>query len=161
MQPKKTPGLEIDPMNIILSEKTFEVKASRDRVWRLIGKVIFSSLPGLESVEILDENTFRALLKMKLFGLGIDLKLQGEMVDMLPPESFAVKLFIKGPGGLFATGQKVSFVMTPGDNNWTRVSCKAIVENLGFFPRLILLGQARHFAQSTFESIEKRLKELA
>lgn len=91
-------------MNIILSEKTFEVKASRDRVWRLIGKVIFSSLPGLESVEILDENTFRALLKMKLFGLGIDLKLQGEMVDMLPPESFAVKLFIKGPGGLFATG---------------------------------------------------------
>jgi hypothetical protein len=32
---------------------------------------------------------------------------------------------------------------------------------MGWLPRLFLSGQARQFAESTFEAIEKRLKELA
>jgi carbon monoxide dehydrogenase subunit G len=151
----------MDPMGPTLSEMNFEVKASRDRVWRLIGKVIFSSLPGMENMEILDDNAFRALLRMKLFGLAITLKLKGEMVDVSPPESFSVKLFLEGPGGLFQAAQKVTFSMTPVENNRTAVGCKAEVENMGWLPRLFLSGQARQFAESTFEAIEKRLKELA
>lgn len=64
------------------------IEASRDRVWRLIGKVIFSSLPNMENVEILDESSFRALLRMKVLGLGLNMKLKGEMVDMVPPGIF-------------------------------------------------------------------------
>jgi len=127
----------------------------------LIGKVIFSSLPGLENMEILDENTFRALLRTQILAFRLTLKLKGEMVDMEPPNSFSVKLFLEGPGGLFKADQKVTFTMTPVEQGKTALTCKATVENMGFLPRLFLFGQAQSFARSTFEAIEKRLKELA
>jgi carbon monoxide dehydrogenase subunit G len=147
--------------SFLISERIFEVKASQERVWRLIGKVIFSSLPGMENMEILDENTFRALLRTQILGFHVTLKLKGEMVEMEPPNSFSVKLFLEGLGGLFKANQKVTFIMTLMEKGKTSVSCKATVENLAFLPRLFLLGQARRFARSTFEAIEKRLKELA
>jgi len=148
-------------MRIELAEKSFKVEASRERVWRLIGKVIFSSLPGMENMEILDENNFRALLRMKTLGVPVTVKLKGEMMDVTPPDSFSVRLFIEGLGGLFQADQRVSFAMTPLEKKKTAVNCRATVQGLGFLPRLFLLGQARSFANSTFEAIEKRLKELA
>ena len=144
-----------------MAEKSFEVEASQDRVWRLIGKVIFSSLPGMENMEILDENNFRAVLRMKTLGIPVSVRLKGEMMDVTPPDSFSVRLFIEGLGGLFQADQKVSFAMTPLEKKKTAVNCKATVQDLAFLPRLFLLGQARSFANSTFEAIEKRLKELA
>jgi len=153
--------MKSSPIGTVLAEKNFIVDAPPERVWRLIGKVIFSSLPGLENMEILDENTFRALLRAPILGFHVTLKLKGEMVDMEPPNSFSVKLFLEGLGGLFKANQKVTFIMTLMEKGKTSVSCKATVENLAFLPRLFLLGQARRFARSTFGAIEKRLKELA
>ncbi len=148
-------------METVLDERNFMVDASQERVWKLIGKVIFSSLPGMERMEILDENNFRALLITRVMGVHITLKLKGEMVDVEPPDSFAVKLFLEGPGGIFKASQKVSFAMTPSEETKTRVACKAVIEDVGVLPGLLLTRQARSFARSTFESIEKRLKELA
>jgi carbon monoxide dehydrogenase subunit G len=159
MPPRKRPGRKA--MSIELAKKIFEVEASQDRVWRLIGKVIFSSLPGMENLEILDENNFRSILRMKVFGIPVSLKLKGEMTDMSPPGSFSVNLFLEAPGGLFKTDQKVAFALTPVKNGKTSVTCKATVEDLGFLPRLLLVGQARRFASGTFAAIEKRLQELA
>jgi len=156
---RKSPGRKA--MGIELSKKIFEVEASQERVWRLIGKVIFSSLPGMENLEILDENNFRSILRMKVLGIPLSLKLKGEMTDISPPDSFSVKLFLEAPGGLFKADQKVAFAMTPVKTGKTSVVCTATVENLGFLPRLFLVGQAQSFANSTFEAIEKRLKELA
>ena len=147
--------------SLLLDQRNFVVGASQDRVWRLIGKVIFSSLPGLENMEILDENTFRALLRTQILGFRVSLKLKGKIVDMEPPNFFSVKLFLAGPGGFFKADQKVTFAMTPVEQGKTALACKAAVENMGFLPRLLLLGEARRFARSTFEAIEKRLKELA
>ena len=146
--------------NAVLAQKDFVVNAPRERVWRLIGKVIFSVLPGMENMEILDENNFRALLRVKMIGVEWALKLRGEMVDTSPPESFSVKLFLEGVGGLVKTGQKVSFAMTPAEGGKTSVACKATADEMGFLPRTLFSGQARSFARSTFEAIEKRLKEL-
>jgi len=148
-------------MSIEIAEKDFAVAASQERVWRLMGKVIFSSLPGLENVEILDENNFRAILRMKVLGVRWSMKLKGEMVDVLPPESFSVKLFIESPGGLFAMEQKVALAMTAVDKTKTKVACKVTADSMGILIRALLLGQARRFARSTLEAIEKRLKELA
>jgi carbon monoxide dehydrogenase subunit G len=148
-------------MATLLDERNFVVDASQERVWRLIGKVIFSSLPGMERMEILDENNFRSLLITRVMGAQVTLKLKGEMVDVEPPDSFSVKLFLEGPGGMFKADQKVSFAMTPIDATKTRVACKAVMEQMGLLPGLLLTSQARSFARSTFEAIEKRLKELA
>lgn len=147
--------------SLTIAERNFVIEASRDRVWRLIGKVIFSSLPNMENVEILDENSFRALLRMNVLGLELRMKLKGEMVDMVPPESFGVRLALEGLGGFLQMNQKVNFVMIPVENGKTSATCKATAEKIGMFFRLFLLGQARRFAQSTFEAIEKRLRDLA
>ena len=144
----------------VLARKEYLVNAPPERVWRLIGKVIFSVLPGMESMEILDENNFRAILRVKMMGVEWPLKLKGEMVDISPPESFAVKLFLEGVGGMIKAGQKVSIAMTPAEGSKTTVACQATLEEMGFLPRTLFSGQARAFARSTFEAIEKRLKEL-
>ena len=145
----------------ILAQKDFVVNAPRERVWRLIGKVIFSVLPGMENMEILDENNFRAILRIKMMGSEWPLKLKGEMVDISPPESFSVKLFLEGVGGIVKAGQKVSIAMIPVEETKTSVACKATLEEMGGLPRALFSGQARSFARTTFEAIEKRLKELA
>ncbi|KPK85435.1 MAG: hypothetical protein AMJ94_19110 [Deltaproteobacteria bacterium SM23_61] len=144
-----------------LAQKEFIVNTTPDRVWRLIGKVIFSVLPGMESMEILDENNFRALLRVKMMGFEWVLKLKGEMVDISPPESFSVRLLLEGLGGLVKADQRVALVMTPVENGKTAVACRAAAEGMGFLQRTLLMGQARSFARQTFEAIEKRLKELA
>jgi carbon monoxide dehydrogenase subunit G len=145
----------------VLAQKDFVVNAPRERVWRLIGKVVFSVLPGMENMEILDENNFRAILRVRMMGFEWPLKLRGEMTDISPPESFSVKLFLEGVGGLVKAGQKVSIAMTPAEGSKTSVACKATLEEMGFLPRTLFSGQARSFARTTFEAIEKRLKELA
>jgi carbon monoxide dehydrogenase subunit G len=144
----------------VLAQRDFLVNAPPERVWRLIGKVIFNVLPGMESMEILDENNFRALLRVKMMGVEWVLKLKGEMVGISPPESFSVKLSLEGLGGLVKAEQKVAFAMTPAEGGKTSLACRATAENMGFLIRAVLSGQARGFAREIFEAIEKRLKEL-
>ncbi len=143
----------------LLEHRSFLVETSQERVWRLIGKAIFSCLPGMENIEILDENNFRALMKERVLGLKVPLKLTGEIVEMEPPDSFSVKLFLES--GLFRMDQKVTFTTVSVEEGKTSVDCKATVENLEFLTRLFLVERARSFARSTFEAIEKRLKEWA
>ncbi len=145
----------------VLAGREFIVNATPDRVWRLIGKVIFSVLPGMESMEILDENNFRARLRVKMMGFEWVLKLKGEMADISPPESFSVRLLLEGMGGLVKADQKVALAMTPVENGKTSVACRATMGDMGFLQRVLLTGQARGFARQTFGAIEKRLKELA
>ncbi len=135
------------------------IGTSQERIWRLIGKAIFSCLPGMEHIEILDENHFRALMKERVLGFKVPLKLTGEIVEMEPPDSFSVKLLLET--GLFKMDQKVTFTTVSVEEGKTSVDCKATVENLELMTRLFLVGRARSFARSTFEAIEKRLKEWA
>ena len=145
----------------VFAERNFSVGAPPERVWRLIGKVIFSALPGLENIEILDENNFRGVLRLKLLGVRMSNRVKGEIMDVLPPESFSVNLSLLGPGGLFTLSQRATFAMKEVDRNQTEITCKATADSVGFLFRFLLIGQARRFARSTFEAMEKRLKELA
>ena len=144
-----------------IASRDFVVNASRERVWRLIGKVILSSLPGMEQMEILDENNFDAMLRAKVLFLELRMKLKGEIVDMAPPDSLGVNIGIEGLGGYFKMEQRVTLTMTSVEGGRSAVACKAVARNMGGLFRVLFLGQARRFAQSTFGMIEKRLQELA
>jgi len=148
-------------MNTEVASRNFVVDASRERVWRLIGKVIFSSLPSMEEVEIEDDRSFHAFLRVKVLLLELRMKLNGEIVDMVPPDSLAVTISLDGLRGLFKMKQKVTIDITFVETGRTGVTCKTIVEGMGILSQVLFLGQARHFAQLTFEAIERRLKELA
>jgi len=73
----------------------------------------------------------------------------------------ASRLLLEGPGGMFKGDQKVDFTMAHIEAERTRVFCRAVIDKMGFLPGLLLKGQARSFARSTFEAIDERLKELA
>jgi carbon monoxide dehydrogenase subunit G len=148
-------------MSTEIASRNFAVDAPRERVWRLIGKVIFSSLPGMEEMEILDENNFRAILRVKVSFLEFKMKLNGEIVHMAPPDVLAVTINLDGLGGLFKMNQRVALNMTSDGEKKTTVACKAMAKDIGILSRVLFLPQARRFAQSTFENIEKRLQELA
>lgn len=146
--------------NILVGAKKFSIPALPERIWRLLGKVIFSSLPEMENIEILDENNFRAILKTKLLGAELILKMKGEVIDIIPPQSLAVKLSLSGPGIFSEIDQRVDFTIWAEGQEKTRVECKAVVEKIGRLSRVFLIGQIKKFAQATFEAIEKRLLEL-
>ncbi len=146
--------------NIVVAEKKFSLPSSPERVWRLLGKVIFSSLPEMESIEILDENNFRAILKTKLWGMDIDLKVKGEIVDIIPPKTLSVKLSLIGSGFFSEIDQRVSFTIAEEGKDKTRVECQATAEKIGRLSRMFLLGEIKKFAQATLAAIEKRLQEL-
>jgi carbon monoxide dehydrogenase subunit G len=148
-------------MSITLAEREFTIQATQDRVWRLLGKVSLKSLPGMEQMDILDENTFKAILRVKVAFAELRMKVKGEIADVTPPESFAVKLEMVGPGRLFAFKQTVEFAIHAIDTDRISMACRAVAEDMGILFRLALFGQPRHFADATFDAIEKRLKELA
>jgi carbon monoxide dehydrogenase subunit G len=144
-----------------IGSRDFVVNASQERVWRLIGKVMLSSLPDMEEMEILDEKNFRAMLRVKVSFLEFKMKLKGEIADMAPPDSLAVNIGLAGLGGHFRMNQKVALKMTSAEGGKTTVACRAMALDMGTLSRVLFLGQARRFAQSTFETIERRLQELA
>ena len=145
----------------ILAERKFTIDASQERVWNLLGRVIFHSLPGLERIQIKDQDRFSALLRVKLALITLNMEVNAEMVDISPPHSLAVVLHMKGMGGMFRLNQKVIFALSSVNQGKTEVIAKATGENVGPLFRTILRRKAKSFAHDTFRGIEERLEQLA
>ena len=145
----------------LIAERKFVVEASQERLWQLIGRVVFSSFHGVERMEIIDENNWQALLRVKLGFITLNMNLTGEMVDVSPPESLGVNLKARSKVRVLQLNQKITINFTQVDETKTEVTCKAIAEGVGTLFRLFLLGRTRGFAKSTFDIIEERLKYLA
>ncbi len=145
----------------LIAERKFAVDSSRERLWQLIARVVFSSLSSVERMEIIDENNWQALLKVKLGFITLNMDLKGETIDTTPPEMIGVRLRATGMGGIAKLDQKVTIKLDPLDDARTEVTCRAVAYGMGSLFKLFLLGRARSFATETFDSIEKRLKYLA
>ena len=148
-------------METLIAEKEFTSALSQQRIWDLLGRLIFDSLPGMERMEIIDENNFRAELKAKAFDIPLTLYLRGEMFDISPPEALKVKLTVKSKWNLIKVVQRVTFSLNSLGEEKVRIVCQAVAEDLDPFIRWILLGQVKTLAKQIFDSIEERLKQLA
>jgi hypothetical protein len=80
---------------------------------------------------------------------------------MVPPDSLTVNIGLAGLGEHFRMNQKVALKMASAEGGKTTVACKATALDMGTVSRLLFLGPARRFAQSVFETIETRLRDLA
>ena len=123
--------------------------------------MIFDSLHGLERIEIIDENNFRAVLRVKLGFIGLIAHLRGEMTEISPPRFLAVVLKMRLIGGTLQLGQRVTFALTAVDEGKTEVVCKALAQGIVILFRWPLLGKAQDFAGETLSRIEERLQQLA
>jgi carbon monoxide dehydrogenase subunit G len=146
---------------VILAQRKFTIDASQERVWNLLGKVIFDSLPGLERIQIKDQDRFSALFTVKLGLITLSMDVNAEIVDISPPQSLAVVLRMKGVGGMFRLNQRVIFALSSVNHGKTAVTSKALGEKLGFLFRIMFMRKAKSFAHDIFRSIEERLEQLA
>ncbi len=146
-------------MGTFIAEKRLAAEASRERVWNLLGTLIFDSLEGLEKMEIIDENNFRAELKARAFGLPMTWHLRGEMIDISPPSSLSVRLTAKSQGDLITVLQKITFRLDGAGEGQTILTCQAVAEDLPPLLRWVMLGEVKKLAQQIFDTIEDRLKQ--
>ena len=147
-------------METFIAEKRLAAEASPERVWDLLGTLIFDSLEGLEKMEIIDENNFRAELKAKAFGLPLTWHLRGEMIDISPPASLSVKLIAKSKWDLITVVQKITFSLEAVGEGETTLTCRAMAEDLPPLMRWAMLGEVKKLTQQIFDTIEERLKQL-
>lgn len=145
---------------IMFATRTFIIDASQETVWHLIGRAILESMPGMERMEIIDENNFSAVLRVKMNFIVVNMHLTGEFVNSSPPQLLGVRLRGKSLGGLVQVNQMVSIVLAIVDKGKTEVVCQATMEGLSTLMRMLLLWQARRVAGDIFEGIERRLKQL-
>ncbi len=148
-------------MDTLIVEKKIVAEASQQRVWDLLGMLIFDSLHGLEKMEIIDENNFRAELKVKAFAIPLTMHLRGEMLDISPPKTLSVKLTAQSQWNLMDVAQKITFSLNSIGEGKATMVCRAVAENLSPFIRWVLLGQVKSLAKQIFDSIEEGLKRLA
>jgi hypothetical protein len=114
----------------------------------------------MENIEVLDENNFRAILKTKVWGAELTLRVKGKVVDIEPPQNLTVKLSLSGPGIFSEIYQSVCFKITAEGKEKATVECKAILEKIGRLSKFLLGGEIKKFTEGTFAAIEKRLQEL-
>ncbi len=157
---RKTLVVKAKSMETIIAQKRIPAEASRERVWDLLGTLIFDSLEGLEKMEIIDENNFRAELKAKAFGLPLTWHLRGEMIEISPPESLSVQLTAKSKGDLITMVQKITFHLQSAGEEGTTLICQAVAKDLPPLMRWVMLGEVKKLAQQIFDTVEERLKQL-
>ena len=147
---------------LALAQSEFVVKAPIDRVWSLMGRVITSTMPGLERMKPVDESNFRAILRVKVAFISIPMRLLGQVGGGgYETGTLTVNLKAKGMGGIIKLNQKVKFTITAVNEDETEVGCEAVAEDLDLLSRVLLLGIVRKMGKDILAKIEKRLKQIA
>ncbi len=137
-------------------QKEFTIAAPPEKVWDMLGKVIYRCLP-LEKMDIVDETTFRAVLRWRWAFIKLPLNLKVKLVDISPPSSLGSLIRVKK--GMIDMVIKVSFTLTPVNEGKTEVVCTALDEGERNVPGWLMRGQQRSFAEEMFDSIRERLAQ--
>lgn len=143
----------------LLAERKFTVGTQRQRVWSLLGRVIFDSLQ-LERFHARDDRNFDALLRVKLAFFSLPMQVEGLMADISPPESLTVLLEVRGLR-IIQLSQKVTIALSQAEGGKTEVACKASMERMSAFFRPFLIGKAKSLGGQVLGNLEENLQRLA
>ena len=92
------------------------IAAPRDRVWQALNdpETLKASVPGCESLERVDENTFRAAVAAKVGPVSARFNGKLQLLDVDPPNGYRLKFEGQGGGAGFANGEaRVSLTDAP------------------------------------------------
>jgi len=135
-------------------QKQFTIEAPQNRVWELLGRGIYRCLP-LEKMDIINETTFRAVLKWKLSLINIPLNVRVVLEDIFPPSLLGALIQVKK--GIIDQTMKVAFSLNEVDEGKTEVICTATGKG-GAILGGLLRRQQRSFTEGMFDSIKARLE---
>lgn len=136
-----------------LITQNFTLAASQFRVWDLLATSILQSMP-VEQTEIVNDSTMRGVLKFKFGPLTIPLRLQVEVADVSPMDSFTTRVTVNKFG--VETVLRVKYELKVIDDDQIGVSCIAVVEKAPAWMVLVSPMQ-KSFAANMFEDIRKEL----
>ena len=140
-----------------IAQKQFVVEASHRRVWDLLATVVYQLLP-LEKVDIVNADSFHAVMKMGIGFIKFPLDVQGKIVDTARPSSYGCAMLVKR--GPIKVGVKVVITLRAVDESKTEVFCIAMEEGKRTIMGWVLREPQRKFALNMFDSIAARLQRL-
>ena len=134
-------------------QKSFIVPAPQARVWELLGRVIYRSLP-LERIDLVNEQLFYADMLLKII-IPLKFHLRVAFKDVAPPRLMSCD--ISTEKGLVKVKLKVQFELRTASADRTEVSCRVEEGGLNPLLRVALRRQLSKFAFQTLNSVEAQL----
>ncbi|MFZ1991988.1 MAG: hypothetical protein WAW96_19710, partial [Alphaproteobacteria bacterium] len=91
---------------------------------------------------------------------GLRFYLKGEFIEIMQPSFFGCILFVKK--GIVQLGLKVTFELRSANHKTTRIICRAMEEKgTTTLVRFVVGIPEQYFARSVFDSIKRRLEQIA
>lgn len=140
-----------------VAQGQFIIKASRERVWELLGRTIYRCLP-LEKMNVINETTACAVFRWRLGLISLPLNLKLELVDISPPDSLGSRIRVRK--GMFQVAAlEVTFKLRSLDKDRTEVVCTGLEQGEGTILSRLLGRKQRAFTEQMFNTIKSRLEQ--
>lgn len=143
---------------MIIADRKFVINSSRERIWEVLVRALMTCIK-LEGMELEDEKTFRAQLKVRMGFIALPMHVKMEIIDILEPETLVTVLKGRGVGGMVWLNQKASFTLTSIDEGKTELACKWMVKEMGSLVRMLLLWKVKSFVTAALDSIKDLVEE--
>ncbi len=139
-----------------IAQKEFTIAAPQARVWELLGRIIYRSLP-LEQMEVVSETTFFAVLRWRIAFIRLPLRVKVALVDITSDRSLGAVISVKR--GIIDSVIDVTFSLSAVNENETGVRCLARARD-GGLRGWLTLGLRRRFTAELFDQIYRLLRRL-
>lgn len=142
---------------------TVEINAPREKVWDFVSdpRKVAACGPGVESVDVIDEDRCTALAKVAIGPVGLRFNVQAEFIQRRPPELATVTARAKAPGTM--VDGKAEMALRDGEQPGTTVmDWSAQVQFSGSVASLgarMIQGTAEKMIGQTFTCIKAQLEE--
>ena len=138
----------------------YKILAPREAVWDALNDpdILGSCILGCESVEKIDETHFNISLKAKVGLVNGKMKVQVELADLVPPESYVIRGGAKGGAAGFAKGAaSVKLIEEEGGTRLFYEVDANIGGKLAQVGSRLIDGAARKIADGFFSKFAQRM----
>lgn len=141
-------------------EGTYTVPASRETVWQHLmnPESLGRALPGCEKMEPNPDGSFQAELKVGIAAVKGTYHGRVEILDVVPPERYRMKVegkgtggFLKGEGTLALSGDARETVITYSGE----AQVGGIIAGVG---QRLMLGAAKQIVNQFFEALARQIQ---
>jgi len=140
---------------------TEEIAAPRDRVWTFLmdPNQVGSCGPGVESIEVVDDNHFKATAKVGIGFISARFLVDMEFVEREPPNKAVIKVHGQAPGS--AVDGTATMTLSDGADDGTVLDWTADVLIGGSIASVgarLIEGTANKMIGQTFTCIREKLE---
>ncbi|MBI4319331.1 MAG: hypothetical protein HY675_12645 [Chloroflexi bacterium] len=145
---------------MLITQRKFVIDASRERIWDLIDRALFSTL-DLQRMSVVDEHNITAQVPVKMGPIKIPMDLRVEITDATPLENLAATLHVKSKGGIIRLSTQTSIRLSRVGEDKTEVACTAAAEEMSALKRAVFLWKVKSFSGDVFDGVRNYLEKMA